>query len=178
MTSYAFPPSLPRHRSPKSKIPVGASSDELRGQGALKVNATEKHDRRPETAQDGPPDGGLPARQESAALALASGLTLAEAARRGKVGTTTLKRWNREPPFARRVSELRAEMTARALGRLVESMSGAADTLGFLARKAKQEAVRLAAARAVLELGTKLRESVELEERIIALESNQSRRVS
>jgi len=48
-----------------------------------------------------------------------------------------------------------------------------AGTLGYLCRKGKSEMVRLSAARAVLELGTKLRENVELEVRIAALESRQ-----
>lgn len=128
----------------------------------------------PDTVPNGPPAGGLPTRQEAAAVLLAAGTTLAEAARRGKVGTTTLKRWNRDPAFTRRVAELRGEMTSRALGRLADGMASAADTLGFLARKAKQEAVRLAAARAVLELGAKLREVVEFEERITALEAGRA----
>jgi hypothetical protein len=67
-------------------------------------------------------------------------------------------------------------MTSRALGRLVDSMTSAADTLGFLCRKGKSEQVRLGAARALLELGVKLRETVEFEERIAALESRQGQR--
>jgi hypothetical protein len=53
-------------------------------------------------------------------------------------------------------------------------MASAADTLASLSQEAASESVRLSAARAVLELGTKLRESIELEERIAALESEQS----
>jgi hypothetical protein len=55
-------------------------------------------------------------------------------------------------------------MTSQALGRLVDSMVNAAETLRYLARKGKSEMVRLSAARSVIELGHKLRESVELEE--------------
>lgn len=61
-------------------------------------------------------------------------------------------------------------MTARAMGRLVDSMASAAETLGFLSRKGKSEMVRLSAARAVIELGLKLRETVEMEHRLAALE--------
>jgi hypothetical protein len=53
-------------------------------------------------------------------------------------------------------------------------MASAADTLASLSQEAVSESVRLSAARAVLELGTKLRESIELEERIAVLESDQS----
>ena len=64
-------------------------------------------------------------------------------------------------------------MTQRALGTLVDQMVSAADTLGYLCRKGKSEMVRLTAARSILELGTKLRETVELEERIANLEGGQ-----
>jgi hypothetical protein len=118
--------------------------------------------------------GGLSPRQEVVALGVASGLSLAEAARSAKVGVPTAKHWSANlPQFHRRVHELRAEMTSQALGRLAESMASAAETLGHLSRKGKSEMVRLSAARAVLESGHKLRESVEVEERIAALEASQ-----
>jgi hypothetical protein len=61
-------------------------------------------------------------------------------------------------------------MTSRALGRLVDAMASAAETLGHLSRKGKSEMVRLGAARAILELGPRLQETVEHEERLRALE--------
>ena len=109
--------------------------------------------------------------QEAVALGVASGLSLAASARKAKVGVPTAKTWSSTlPAFRRRVRELRAEMTSQALGRLVDGMSSAADTLGYLSRKGKSETVRLSAARAVLELANKTRENVELEERLQALE--------
>jgi HEAT repeat protein len=60
-------------------------------------------------------------------------------------------------------------MVARAMGNITEGMTDAATTLRKLL-KAKSESVRLSACRALLELGVKLRESVELEERIAELE--------
>jgi hypothetical protein len=53
-------------------------------------------------------------------------------------------------------------------------MTAAAATLRKLL-KAEAETVRLGAARALLELGTKLRESAELEERLRALEEKAAR---
>jgi transposase-like protein len=132
---------------------------------------------KPETALNSPKNGTLPPKQEAAALALASGRTIEQAARASNSGTRTLKTWlHEQPAFGRRVTELRGEMTGRALGRLVDGMASAAETLGYLSRKGKSEMVRLSAARAVLELGHKLRESVELEERIAALEGRQVHR--
>jgi hypothetical protein len=99
---------------------------------------------------------------------------LQKAAQESGAGVRTIKTWTATlPAFTRRIAELRSEMTSRALGRLVDSMTSAAATLDYLCRKGKSEMVRLSAARAVLELGQKLRESVELEERIAALEGKQ-----
>jgi hypothetical protein len=132
---------------------------------------------KPETAPSGPKNGALSPKQEAAAVALAAGRTIEQAARAGNSGTRTLKTWlHDQPAFVRRVAELRAEMTSRALGRLVDAMASAAETLGYLSCKGKSEMVRLGAARAVLELGTKLRESAELEERIAALEGSAEQR--
>lgn len=115
----------------------------------------------------------LTPRQEAVALGVAAGLSLAAAARKSNVGVPTVKHWSASiPAFRRRIQELRSELTFQALGRLVDSMAAAADTLAFLSRKGKSETVRLGAARAVLELGNKLRESIELEERLAALEVN------
>jgi hypothetical protein len=130
---------------------------------------------KPRTAANGL-DNVLSPRQEAAALALASGYSLGQAARKSGAGARTIRTWTAEvPAFVRRVSELRGEMTSQALGRLVEAMTSAADTLGFLSRKGKSETVRLGAARAVIEMGQKLRETVELEDRIAALESAQTK---
>lgn len=113
-------------------------------------------------------------RRELAALALAKGLSFEEAAAEAKCGLRTLKRWSAEDDdFRRRVSQLRGELVSGAMGRMAGQMSEAADTLGELLG-AKNEAVRLGAARSVLELGFRLRESVELEERIRALEGRQT----
>lgn len=131
----------------------------------------------PETAPDGPGFGELSPKQEAAAIALAAGHPLRVAAKQSGAGQRTIKTWTATvPAFGRRVAELRSEMTNRALGRLADGMAGAADTLGFLARKGKSETVRLGAARAILELGNRLREAVELEARIAALESSQQLR--
>lgn len=117
----------------------------------------------------------LSTRQEAVALGVAGGLSLAAAARKAKVGVPTAKNWSaKSPDFRRRVQELRSEMTSQALGRLVDGMVSAAETLGFLSRKGKSEMVRLSAARSILELGTKLRETVELSDRIDALEAGHS----
>jgi hypothetical protein len=110
-------------------------------------------------------------RQEAVALALAAGYTIEAAAPRGQCAVPTVKGWlATQPAFKRRIAELRAEMTERALGKLADAMSEAADTLVRLCVRGKTEGIRLKAAEALLTHAVKLRESVELHERIRALE--------
>jgi HEAT repeat protein len=108
------------------------------------------------------------------ALALASGQTVDAAADRAGIGERTAYRRLTDPKFRVRVSELRAEMVERALGKLAEGMAEAVDTLRRLLG-AERESVRLAAARAILEMGIKLQEATKLEEldaRMHALETD------
>ena len=58
----------------------------------------------------------------------------------------------------------------RALGRMADGMAEAADVLRALLPPGMPPAVRLGAARSLLELGVRLRESVELEARLASLE--------
>jgi hypothetical protein len=102
--------------------------------------------------------------------ALAAGKTNQEAADAAGVSPRTVSRRLSDPVFHQRILTVRGEMIKRALGRMANSMSSAADTLCKLL-KAKSESVRLGACRAMLELGVKLRESVEFDARLAALES-------
>lgn len=104
-----------------------------------------------------------------AAVALAGGASIAEAARRSKVGEQTVRRWLKQPKFRARVNALRGEMVGAAVNTLSQSMTGAAVALERLL-KSKSEGTRLRAAQSVLSLATKLRESEELEQRIAELE--------
>jgi hypothetical protein len=106
---------------------------------------------------------------EALALAVASGQTLRAAAEVADVSErTAARRWS-DLGFRRRVDALRSEMAGRALGRLADGLTEAADTLRGLL-KADADTVKLGAARALLELGTKLRESVELAGRVEEIE--------
>jgi hypothetical protein len=101
--------------------------------------------------------------------ALAAGATVRDAARRAGVSERTAHRRLADPAFRQRVTEARAEMVERALGQLADGASEAVGTLRKLL-KAKADPVKLSAARTILEVGNKLRESVELQQRIAALE--------
>jgi HEAT repeat protein len=106
---------------------------------------------------------------EVLALAVASGRTLREAADAAGVGERTATRRWADSTFRRRVGELRGDMVSTALGRMADGMAEAADVLRRLL-VAESESVRLGAARSLLELGVKLRESTELEARLVELE--------
>ena len=69
-------------------------------------------------------------------LALATGLTVRDAARSAGVGERTATRRLANLSFRRRVAEARAEMVGRALGRMADGMAEAADTLRGLLRAA------------------------------------------
>jgi hypothetical protein len=101
-------------------------------------------------------------------LALACGASVEAAARQCQGSNRTVYRRLGDPKFCARVREMRAEMVGRAAGLL--SAGEAVRTLLSLQKESVAPAVRLGAARAVLELGIKVREMVELETRIAALE--------
>jgi hypothetical protein len=102
-------------------------------------------------------------------VALAAGQTAREAAETAGVAERTVFRRLANPAFRQRAAELRADMMQRALGRLADGMAEAAAALRKLLASGS-DAVKLAAARAILEFGPRLRETVEFEERLRALE--------
>jgi hypothetical protein len=102
------------------------------------------------------------AKQETVALALASGRTVAEAAAEHHCGERTIRRWLAEVDgFRQRVQELRTELFSLTVGRLSELSVKAAEALGELL-DSQTEGVRLQAARSILEHGPKLREATDL----------------
>jgi hypothetical protein len=103
-------------------------------------------------------------------LALACGATAESAARQCQLCVRTVYRRMEDPNFLRRLRALRTDMAQRTSGALTAAGSEAVRTLLELLKGAKAEAVRLGAARSVLEIGMKAREFAELEERLAALE--------
>ena len=126
------------------------------------------------TTED-PPEGAdsggeaLKPKQEAAALSIASGSTIEEAAKAVSAGARTVKTWLTDPAFTARVSALRAELTSQALGKLTAAACRAADTLTELLEVDSPQ-VRLGAARAILDSMIRTREQVEIVTRLDALE--------
>ncbi len=104
--------------------------------------------------------------EEMLILALACGATVETAARQCQVSERTIYRRMEDRAFRTRVQEARAEMTRRSAGMLTAAAGEAVRTLMSLQKDSLPPAVRLGAARAVLELGLKVRELVDLEERL------------
>ena len=107
---------------------------------------------------------------EALLMALACGANVENAARQAGVSRRTAQRRLADPGFCRRLSEARADMVRRASGMLTAAALESVKTLLTLQGPPNPPAVRLGAARSVLEIGIKLREAADLEERLSALE--------
>ena len=110
------------------------------------------------------------AADEALLTALACGATVEGAARQAGVSRRTVQRRMADPEFLGRLSEARADMVKRASGMLSAAAMESVKTLLVLQAAPNSGPVRLGAARAVLEIGLKVREAAELEERVSALE--------
>ena len=101
--------------------------------------------------------------------ALASGSTVRDAAKSAGVAERTAYRRLENADFRSRVQEARKVMFEQTLNKIASAGAAAAQQLVALLN-ANSENVQLGAARSVLELGSRLRENIELEERLSALE--------
>jgi hypothetical protein len=102
--------------------------------------------------------------------ALLQGKTIAEAAQASGLSERTVKRRLQDPAFIRELQQARQRAMARAVNVLVEGTTTAALTLRVLASQATQESIRLAAARSILDYAFKGMETLDLAERLEALE--------
>lgn len=104
-------------------------------------------------------------------LRIASGDTIAEAAAACGLSERTIYRRLKDDDFQAAVQELRAAFTSQAAGRLGSLYQHHVDAIHKMAGDETAPAgVRLAASKAVLELGLKLRSESDFERRLKALE--------
>ncbi|OWK39409.1 hypothetical protein [Fimbriiglobus ruber] len=108
--------------------------------------------------------------QDGLLIALACGATVEGAARQCGVHERTVYRRLEEPDFKRELQRVRADMLARAAGMLTAAGLESVRTLLELLKPTGPAAIRLGAARAILEIGLRVREVVDLETRIADLE--------
>ena len=90
---------------------------------------------------------------------------MADAAIEAGVSERTVCRRLEDSGFRLELSKAWAQLVSQAIGMTSKNAASAVDTLVELL-SAESETVRLGAARAILEVGTRLRESAELEERL------------
>jgi hypothetical protein len=109
-------------------------------------------------------------------LALACGATTEGAARQVGICERTVRRRLNDPHFARQLQTLRGEMLQRTADQLTAAGTEAVRTLLLLQQTPNSGTVRLGAARAVLEIGIKIREIAEFEARLVALEAADAER--
>ena len=108
--------------------------------------------------------------EDSLLLALACGATLDAAARQCGVSERTIYRRLEDPKFKKRLERVRADMVGRTSGMLTAAGCEAIRTLLTL-QKDSTPTVRLGAARTILEIGLKMRQMVDLEQRMAELEA-------
>jgi len=119
------------------------------------------------------------AARNTAALALACGASNEVAAGKAKVNEKTVRRWLKDPGFRREVQELRCEILWRAIGQLTALCTESVRTFLRLQqpdKAGKAGAVQLGAARASFDVLIRLRDSVDLEMRLAALEVAEAER--
>jgi hypothetical protein len=103
-------------------------------------------------------------------MALACGATVEVAAQKAGISQATAYRRAKEPEFQKELREIQAEMVKRTAGALTAASQEGVKTLLALLQPTIPHAVRLGAARAVLEHAQRFRETATLEERMTALE--------
>lgn len=111
---------------------------------------------------------GVSGRDQQMAALLASGRTHAQVAETLNLGVRTVER--AAPRLRALVEELRAEVVGRAVAELADAMSSAVRTLKELAEGGRQDAVRVSAARALLEFSLRGREQIELAAKLREIE--------
>lgn len=113
----------------------------------------------------------LSAKQERALACLLSEATATEAARKAKVGLSTLMRWMNEEHFRNAYQAARGQLLDAALAKLQGASSDAVATLkNLMEREDVPAAARISAARSILDLGLRLREQMEISERLQLIE--------
>jgi hypothetical protein len=103
-------------------------------------------------------------------LALACGATAEAAARQAGVSESTVRRRLKDDAFVRKLHMVRAEMHLRVADQLTAASTEGVRTMVQLMKETNSGSVRLGAARSVVELSTKVRETADLAIRLAELE--------
>lgn len=123
-----------------------------------------------EIEQNGTVSAPITARQRRALAVILAAPNMEEAARRARVGRTTLYNWLQESAFKNELRRQQNEVFNSAIARLKSLVGSAVNGLGDLVR-AESESVRRAACRDILEAALKVKELHEIDERLTAIET-------
>ncbi len=116
-------------------------------------------------------DNGISTKQQKAIAALLSERTLSAAAKRAGIGERTLYNWLTEPVFRAALRSAESAMLETVTRRLSVGQSLALDALETLITKAKHESTRRQAAVDWLNLSLKFIDTLNIDERLTALEA-------
>lgn len=103
-------------------------------------------------------------------MALACGATVAGAAAKAGISERTVYRRLAGPEFRAKLNDVRADMVQRAAGMLTAVSLEAVKTLAELLHPSQPASARLRASKVILDMGLRLREVTDLEERLRLLE--------
>lgn len=117
-----------------------------------------------------PEEKELTPKQQRAVVSLMTRPTIATAAKDCGISSRQLKRWKKEPHFAEALKAAQAEAMASALRMLTTNMASAAVVLQHILATGTP-ALKLRAALGLINVLPGLREKVENEERLAALEA-------
>lgn len=120
-------------------------------------------------------NGTLSRKQLRAIAAILDTPSMDAAAKRARVGRTTLYTWLRDPLFREEVTRRQGEVFDAALARLKCLVGDAVQGLGDLVGSA-DERVKRSACRDVLDVSLKVKELHEIEDRLAAIEATLQKR--
>jgi len=110
-------------------------------------------------------------KQEAAIIALLNAPTIVEASKLVRVGEATLWRWLQDEKFQQAYQEAKRKALSVAIGTLQQASGKAVETLRSIAIDANAPcSARVSAARTIIEVGLKAKETEELERRLTELE--------
>ncbi len=108
--------------------------------------------------------------EDALMLALACGATVEAAAAKAGLSKRTVYRYLENDAFRKQLQIFRSDMVYRSAGMLTAASMEAVKTLLGLLSTSTSEAVRHAASRSIIELGLKLRQCSDVEERMSKIE--------
>jgi hypothetical protein len=113
----------------------------------------------------------LTAKQDRAAVLLASGLPIRDAANQVGAGERTVHTWLEDEKFTRLIDRYRAKLIGETLGKLIGAATQAVQALVDCLGSQESDSVKVRAALGILDQVIRIREATDIERRLSELES-------